>query len=200
MQSTPSKESVNPQINTTNQSKLDGLLDYLEQKISSDSGEYLTIEVIGKQNNLTASDLMEIGATPSSLIYHLAFRLNTRMIEQFSTVYLFALGFSTIERVGKYLLRLLEFDVKNIKLKGALHQYSWSLSKEQKLEIDHQISQLMYPLYLEFVETHLTEPQARCKAVWGLYLQALQTAAVNENSPEDCLKEIWEGVTLLCTK
>jgi len=182
------------------EANLDQILDYLEEKIATDSCAYLAIEVIAKENNLTSAEIIEIGTDPSSLVFQMAYRLNARMIENFSTTYLFATGFTTLDRIKKYLLSLYQFDVSNIKLRGAIHQYSWSQNKQQEQQINEQAMRLMAPIYLEFLENQIENPDARCHAIWSLYIHALRLRAVKGASAQECLEDIWDSIELICTK
>ena len=178
----------------------DRLLDYLEDKIANDACGYLTVELIAEENKLTPTEILEIGADPSSLIYLMAHRLNSRMIQKFCTTYLFAIGFSSLERINKYLLRLFEFDIENIKLRGAIHQYAWSFNKTQANAINNQAMRLLAPIYLEFHENQIEHPDARCHSIWGLYSHALRLSATQGASAQDCLNEIQDAITLIWKK
>ena len=191
-------ETAHMECTASREEKLDVLLNHIEQHVRADRGEQLTIEGITKETHLTSEELVKIGAHPSNLIYLLAHRLNQRMVEKFSSTYLFALGFTSIERIGKYLLLLLDFDIENIKLRGAIHQYSWSFSAEQERLINSQSLKLMAPLHLEFIENQFSTPDARCQAIWSLYTHALRLSAIRGASAQDCLKEIWDSVQLIC--
>ena len=182
------------------EAKLERILDYLEEKITTDKCDYLTIEVIAQENNLTNSEILEIGADPSNLIHLMAYRLNNRMIKKFCKTYLFATGFSTPERIRKYLLSLYQYDIENIKIRGAIHQYSWSQNKKQDKKIMEQATRLMKPIYIELIENKIEAPDARCHAIWSLYLHALRLSATNGAAAHECLDEIWKPIELICAK
>lgn len=182
------------------ESNLERILDYLEEKITTNSCSYLTIEAITKENNLTNSEILELGANPSSLIFLMAIRLNKRMIHQFHKTYLFATGFTVLARIEKYLLSLYQFDIEHIKLRGAIHQYSWSLSRTQEEQINCQAMQLMFPIHLEFKENQIKNPDARCQAIWSLYTQSLRLNAIYGASAQECLEDIWDAVVSICSK
>jgi hypothetical protein len=178
--------------------RLDGLVDYLQQKIEANACDYLPLASIAQDNGLTVDQLLTFGSTPADLIHHIAYRLNQRMIDQFMNLHLLAMGFETLSRVKAYLLLLYKFDIEHIKLRGAIKQYEWSWNFANEERINNQYMKLMAPIYLEFVDSNMNDIDSRCHAIWTLYQRGLRLAALRKASAEDCLSEITPALAMIC--
>lgn len=181
-------------------SRLEGLVDYLQQKIEANACDYLPLLTIAQENSLTVDQLMQFGTTPADLIHHIAYRLNQKMIDRFMNLHLMAMGFETLARVKAYLLMLYKFDIEHIKLRGAIMQYAWSWNVSNEERINNQYMKLMAPIYLEFLESKMDDIDGRCHAIWSLYQRGLRLAALRKASAEECLHDITPALAAICRK
>jgi hypothetical protein len=178
--------------------RLDGLVDYLQQKIEANAFDYLPLATIAQDTGLAVDQLLTFGSTPADLIHHIAYRLNQQMIDRFMNLHLLAMGFETLARVKAYLLMLYKFDIEHIKLRGAIMQYAWSWSFANEERINNQYMKLMAPVYLEFMDSNMNNIDGRCHAVWALYQRGLRLAALRKASAEDCLNDITPALVMIC--
>jgi hypothetical protein len=170
--------------------RLVSLVLYLKEKIDAGQFNELTLAHIAKDNRMTIPQLMEFGFTKANLVCHVLVAENEILIQKLVGLDLSTMGSSLTEQVKAYVFQLYQNDLKHLAFRTAIQSYAWMWSVVDEARVSNQAMKLMTPIYIAFQAQDFDHIDARCHAIWALYIQGLRTAALGKGSASDCLAAI----------
>lgn len=191
------KESDDVELPLLLRSRLASLVVYVQEKIESAQFDGLSLADIAKDNRMTIPQLMEFGFTKANLVCHAVVAYNEHMIAALAAQDITNLGASAAEQVQAYLLQMYQYDTKRLTFKTGAQSYAWSWSVVDEERYTNQIMKLMSPIYRALYVDGFSHIDARCQAIWALYMRGLRAAAVRKGSPEDCLATVRHALQLI---
>lgn len=191
------KESDDVELPLLLRNRLTSLVTYVQEKMESGQFDALTLSSIAKDNRMTIPQLMEFGFTKANLVSHAMVAYNERMIQSLVGQDITALGDSLTQQVHAYLLQMYQHDVRYVAFRTVAQAHAWAWSVVDESRYTNQIMKLMSPIYIALHAHGFSHIDARCQAIWALYLRGLRVAAVRKGSPEDCLDCIRQAVDII---
>jgi hypothetical protein len=184
------KESDEVELPLLLKNRLISLVAYIQEKIEASEFDGLSLALIAKDNRMTIPQLMEFGFTKSNLVCHAVVANNENMIQALAGQDIRILGATATEQVQAYLLQMYQYDMPHLAFKTAVQSYVWTWSVVDEARFTNQIMKLMRPVYQALHAQGLSHIDARCQAIWALYMRGLRTAAVNKGQAKDCVAAI----------
>lgn len=191
------KESDEVELPLLLKNRLVSLVAYIREKIEAGLFDALTLADVAKDNRMTIPQLMEFGFTKANLVCHAVVASNEEMIQALAQQDITHLGETAIQQVEAYVLQMYEYDVQQLPFKTAIQSYAWNWSVVDEERFTNQVMKLMMPVHMAFHAQGFTNIDARCQAIWALYMRGLRTAALGKGSANDCLASIRPGLELI---
>lgn len=191
------KESDEVELSLLLKSRLVSLVAYVKEKVEAGLFDALSLAEIAKDNRMTIPQLMEFGFTKANLVCHAVVATNEEMIQALTRQDVSQLGQTASEQVFAYLLQMYEHDLRQLGFRAAVQSYGWSWSVVDESRITNQAMKLMGPVYLALHAKGLSCVDARCQAIWALYMRGLRVAALSRGTANDCLASVQEAIELL---
>ena len=191
------KESDDVELPLLLRNRLTSLVGYVQEKIEAGQFDGLTLAEIAKDNRMTIPQLMEFGFTKANLVCHAVVAYNEQMMATLIPQDLASLGSSVEEQIQAYLLQMYHYDAKRLVFKTAAQSYVWSWSVVDEGRYTNQIMKLMSPIYMALHAHGFSQIDARCQAIWALYMRGLRAAAVSKGTPDDCLNTVRQALQLI---
>jgi hypothetical protein len=191
------KESDEVELPLLLRNRLVSLVAYIKEKINAGQFDALTLAEIAKDNRMTIPQLMEFGFTKANLACHAVVASNDDMIQALIPQDITTLGITAFEQVEAYLLQMYEYDFKHLAFKAAIQSYAWNWSVVDEARHTNQAMKLMTPIYVALHSHGFDHIDARCQAIWALYMRGLRTAALSKGSPKDCLASVRAALQLM---
>jgi hypothetical protein len=143
---------------------------------------------IAKDNRMTIPQLMEFGFTKANLVCHVVVAENEVLIQKLTGLDLSTMGSSLTEQVKAYVFQMYQHDLKHLAFRVAIQSYAWmwSVVDEERLTI-----------YIALNAHGFGCIDARCHAIWALYIRGLRTAALGKGSASDCLAAITDSLEFI---
>jgi hypothetical protein len=184
------KESDEVDLPLLLKNRLVSLVLYIKEKIELGQFDALTLAQIAKDNRMTIPQLMEFGFTKANLVCHAVVVENDALIQKLICLDLATMGASLTEQVKAYLFQMYQHDLKQLAFRAAVQAYAWTWSVVDEERVTNQAMKLMTPIYMALHAHGFTHLDARCQAIWALYVRGLRAAAVSKGSASDCLAAI----------
>jgi hypothetical protein len=191
------KESDEVELPLLLKNRLVSLVAYIEEKVEAGQFDVMALADIAKDNRMTIPQLMEFGFTKSNLVCHAVVAYNERMIQALVTPNMALLGSSVNEQIHAYLLQMYQYDLAHMAFKTAVQSYAWDWSVVDEERYANQAMKLMTPIYLALHTHGFHRIDARCQAIWALYIQGLRTAALSKGDAQACLTSVREALELI---
>lgn len=191
------KESDEVELPLLLKNRLVSLVSYIQEKIESGQFDTMSLAEIAKDNRMTIPQLMEFGFTKSNLVCHAVVAYNERMIQALATQDVAALGSTVNEQIHAYLLQMYQYDVEHIAFKSAVQSYAWNWSVVDEERHTNQVMKLMTPIYIALHAHGFDRIDARCQAIWALYMRGLRTAALGKGDEQDCVASVYEALEFI---
>ncbi len=184
------KESDEVELPLLLKNRLVSLMLYIKQKIEAGQFDALSLAQIAKDNRMTIPQLMEFGFTKANLVCHTVVAENEVLIQKLMGLDLATMGSSLTEQVKAYLFQMYQYDLKQLVFRTAVQSYAWTWSVVDETRVNNQAMKLMTPIYIAMHAHGFENIDARCQALWSLYIRGLRTAALGKGSADDCLAAI----------
>ena len=184
------KESDEVELPLLLKNRLVSLMLYIKQKIEAGQFDTLSLVQIAKDNSMTIPQLMEFGFTKANLVCHTVVAENEVLIQKLMGLDLATMGSSLTEQVKAYLFQMYQYDLKQLVFRTAVQSYAWTWSVVDETRVNNQAMKLMTPIYIAMHAHGFENIDARCQALWALYIRGLRTAALGKGSAGDCLAAI----------
>lgn len=184
------KESDGVELPLLLKNRLVSLVLYLKEKIDTAQFNELTLAQIAKDNRMTLPQLMEFGFTKANLVCHVVVAENEILIQKLMSLDLTTMGSSLNEQVKAYVFQLYQHDLKHLAFRTAIQSYAWMWSVVDEARVTNQAMKLMTPIFNALQAQGFDHIDARCHAIWALYIRGLRTAALDKGSASDCLAAI----------
>jgi hypothetical protein len=152
---------------------------------------------IAKDNRMTIPQLMEFGFTKSNLVCHAVVAYNERMIQALVTQDMATLGNTVNEQIHAYLLQMYQYDLEHMAFKTAIQSYAWNWSVVDEERHTNQVMKLMTPIYIALHTHGFHRIDARCQAIWALYMRGLRTAALSKGNAQACWASVREALEFI---
>lgn len=191
------RESDEVELPLLLRSRLVSLVSYIKDKIEAGLFDALTLAEIAKDNRMTIPQLMEFGFTKANLVCHAVVSSNEEMIQALAAQDITTLGSTAIEQIEAYLLQMYRYDLSQLPFKTATQSYVWSWSVVDEERYTNQVMKLMTPIYIALQVHGFHHIDARCQAIWALYMRGLRTAALGKGDPQDCLASVRVALQLI---
>ena len=191
------KESDEVELPLLLKNRLVSLVAYIQGKMEAGLFDAMTLSDIAKDNRMTIPQLMEFGFTKPNLACHALVSYNEHMIQTLVTQDITALGDSAGQQIEAYLLQMYQYDLKHLSFKTAVQAYAWHWSVVDEARYTNQIMKLMTPIYIALHTHGFTQIDARCQAIWALYMRGLRTAALSKGDAHDCLASVRDALELI---
>jgi hypothetical protein len=191
------KESDEVELPLLLKNRLVSLVLYLKEKIDAGQFDELTLVQIAKDNRMTIPQLMEFGFTKANLVCHVMVAENEVLIRKLISLDLSTMGDSLTEQVKAYVFQMYQHDVKHLAFRTAIQPYAWMWSVVDEERVTNQAMKLMTPIYIALHSHGLTHIDARCHAIWALYMRGLRTAALGKGSASDCVAAITSSLEFI---
>jgi hypothetical protein len=191
------RESDEVELPLLLKNRLVSLVLYLKEKIDAGQFDEVSLAQIAKDNRMTIPQLMEFGFTKANLVCHVAVAENELLIQKLTGLDLSTMGSSLTEQVKAYVFQLYQHDVKHLAFRTAIQPYAWMWSVVDEERLTNQAMKLMTPIYIALHAHGFGSIDARCQAIWALYLRGLRTAAVSKGSASDCLASITSSLEFI---
>lgn len=184
------RESDEVELPLLLKNRLVSLVLYLKEKIEAGHFDALTLGHIAKDNRMTIPQLMEFGFTKANLVCHVVVADNEVLIQKLMGLDVSTMGSSLTEQVKAYLFQMYQHDLKHLTFRTAIQSYAWTWSVVDEARVTNQSMKLMMPIYQALHAQGFHHIDARCHAIWALYIRGLRTAALSKGSASDCLAAI----------
>jgi hypothetical protein len=184
------KESDEVELPVLLKNRLVSLVLYTKEKIESGHFDALSLAQIAKDNRMTIPQLMEFGFTKANLVCHVVVAENEILIKKLMGLDLATMGTSLTEQVKAYVLQMYQHDLKQLAFHTAIQPYAWTWSVVDEARVTNQAMKFMTPVYIALHAHGFAHVDARCQALWALYLQGLRVAALGKGRASDCLAAI----------
>ena len=184
------KESDEVELPLLLKNRLISLVAYIQQKIEASEFDALSLATIAKDNRMTIPQLMEFGFTKSNLVCHAVVANNEAMIQALAGQDITVLGATVTEQVQAYLLQMYQYDMQQLAFKTAIQSYVWTWSVVDEARFTNQLMKLMTPVHKALLAEGFHHIDARCQAIWALYMRGLRTAAMSRGHAKDCVASI----------
>lgn len=191
------KENDDVELPLLLRNRLTSLVAYVQEKIEAGQFDALTLADIAKDNRMTIPQLMEFGFTKANLVCHAVMAYNEQMIQALAYQDITTLGGSVFEQISAYLLQMYRYDVKRLAFRTGAQSSVWAWSVVDEERFTNQIMKLMGPIYMALHMHGFSKIDARCQAIWALYMRGLRTAAVSKGLAEDCLANVHEALHII---
>jgi hypothetical protein len=191
------KESDEVELSLLLKNRLVSLVLYIKEKIESGQFDALTLAQIAKDNRMTIPQLMEFGFTKANLVCHAVVAENETLIQKLIGLDLSTLGASLTEQVKAYVLKMYQHDVQQLAFRTAVQPYAWTWSVVDESRVTNQAMKLMSPVYIALHAHDFDNIDARCQALWALYVRGLRCAALGKGSASDCLATITTSIEFI---
>ena len=191
------KESDEVELPLLLRSRLVSLVAYIEEKIAAGQFDALALANIAKDNRMTIPQLMEFGFTKSNLVSHAVVAYNERKIQALATQDITTLGSTAHEQIQAYLLQMYQYDLEHMAFKTAVQSYVWNWSVVDEERHTNQVMKLMTPIYTALHTHGFHRIDARCQAIWALYMQGLRTAVLRKGDAQACLASVREALKFI---
>lgn len=191
------KESDEVELPLLLKNRLVSLVAYIREKIDAGQFDSLALADIAKDNRMTIPQLMEFGFTKSNLVCHAVVMSNDEMIRMLVAQDISALGNTATDQVQAYLLQMYKYDLQQLAFKTAIQSYAWTWSVVDEERITNQAMKLMTPVYIALHAHGFDNIDARCQAIWALYMRGLRTAALGKGNANDCLASVRVALELI---
>lgn len=151
-------------------------------------------KAVGRQ----PTQVYRLKLSKSDILAELLLELNAQQIERLPLITSKITKGTLQEKVGKYLLKMYEFDIEHLALRqvGAAHGWSWS--SEYEMKNFYQVSRLIAPIAKWIKEAELDDVNARCLGIFSLYYVGFRGAVIGKSSAIGCLKMIQSSLTFYC--
>ena len=191
------KDSDEVELPLLLKNRLVSLVVYIEEKIEAGQLDAMTLADIAKDNRMTIPQLMEFGFTKSNLVFHAVVAYNERMIQALVTQDMASLGSTVGEQIHAYLLQMYQYDLERMAFKTAVQSYSWNWSVVDEERHTNQVMKLMTPIYIALHTHGFHNIDARCQAIWALYMHGLRRAALGKGDAQACLASVREALEFI---
>jgi hypothetical protein len=191
------KESDEVELPLLLRNRLVSLVLYLKEKIDAGQFDELSLAQIAKDNRMTIPQLMEFGFTKANLVCHVVVAENEVLIQKLMGLDLSTMGSSLTEQVKAYLFQMYQHDLKHLAFRTAIQSYAWMWSVVDEERLTNQAMKLMTPIYIALNAHGFVRIDARCHAIWALYIRGLRTAALGKGSASDCLAAITDSLEFI---
>lgn len=191
------KESDDVELPLLLKNRLVTLVAYIEEKIESGQFDAMALADIAKDNRMTIPQLMEFGFTKANLVCHAVVTYNERMIQALVSQDISTLGHSLSEQIHAYLLQMYAYDLEHFGFKTAVQSYAWHWSVVDEERHTNQVMKLMTPIYIALQTHGLHRIDARCQAIWALYMRGLRTAALRKGDAQACLASVRDALEFI---
>jgi hypothetical protein len=191
------KESDEVELPLLLKNRLVSLVAYIREKIDAGQFDSLALADIAKDNRMTIPQLMEFGFTKSNLVCHAVVMSNDEMIRMLVAQDISPLGNTATDQVQAYLLQMYKYDLQQLAFKTAIQSYAWTWSVVDEERITNQAMKLMTPVYIALHAHGFDNIDARCQAIWALYMRGLRTAALGKGNANDCLASVRVALELI---
>jgi hypothetical protein len=184
------KESDEVELPLLLKNRLVSLVLYLKEKIDAGQFDGLSLAQIAKDNRMTIPQLMEFGFTKANLVCHVVVAENEVLIQRLTGLDLSTMASSLTEQVKAYLFQMYQHDLKHLAFRTAIQSYAWMWSVVDEARVTNQAMKLMTPIFRALHAHGFHHIDARCHAIWALYVRGFRTAALGKGSASDCLAAI----------
>jgi hypothetical protein len=191
------RESDEVELPLLLRSRLVSLVSYIKDKVEAGLFDALTLADIAKDNRMTIPQLMEFGFTKANLVCHAVVSSNEQMIQALAAQDITTLGSTAIAQIEAYLLQMYHYDLPQLLFKTATQSYVWSWSVVDEERYTNQVMKLMTPIHMALQVHGFHHIDARCQAIWALYMRGLRTAALGKGDPQDCLASVRVALQLI---
>lgn len=191
------KESDEVELPLLLRSRLVGLVFYVKDKINSGEFAELSLAEIAKDNRMTIPQLMEFGFTKSNLVCHAVVSTNEDMIQKMMSLKFSELGKTLQLQINAYLLQMYHYDLAQLAFRIAVQSYAWTWSVVDEARVTNQAMKLMTPIYIAMHNAGFERVDARCQAIWALYVRGLRHAALSKGGAQNCLNSIQDALELI---
>jgi hypothetical protein len=191
------KESHEVELPLLLKNRLVSLVAYIEEKIEAGQFDGITLADIAKDNRMTIPQLMEFGFTKPNLVCHAVVAYNERMIKAFVTQDIATMGSTVSEQIQTYLQQMYQYDLEHMAFKTAVQSYAWNWSVVDEERYTNQVMKLMTPIYIALQAHDFDHIDARCQAIWTLYMQGLRTAALSKGDAQACMASVHEALEFI---
>jgi hypothetical protein len=191
------KESDEVELPLLLKNRLVSLVAYIEEKIEAGQFDAMTLADIAKDNRMTIPQLMEFGFTKPNLVCHAVVAYNEQMIQALVTQDIATLGSTVNEQIHAYLLQMYQYDLDHMAFKTAVQSYAWNWSVVDEERYTNQVMKLMTPIYIALHTHGFHRIDARCQAIWALYMRGLRTAALSKGDAQACLASVLEALEFI---
>jgi hypothetical protein len=191
------KESDEVELPLLLKNRLMSLVAYIEEKIEAGQFDAMTLADIAKDNRMTIPQLMEFGFTKPNLVCHTVVAYNEQMIQALVTQDIATLGSTVNEQIHAYLLQMYQYDLDHMAFKTAVQSYAWNWSVVDEERYTNQVMKLMTPIYIALHTHGFHRIDARCQAIWALYMRGLRTAALSKGDAQACLASVFEALEFI---
>jgi len=191
------KESDDVELPLLLRNRLTSLVAYVQEKVETGQFDALTLSDIAKDNRMTIPQLMEFGFTKANLVCHAVVSYNELMIQALVGQDITALSDSLVEQIEAYLLQMYRYDTKYLAFRTGAQSYVWGWSVVDEERASNQIMKLMVPIYMALHTHGFSHIDARCQAIWALYMRGLRAAAVRKGAAEDCLATVRDALHII---
>jgi hypothetical protein len=191
------KESDEVELPLLLRNRLVSLVLYLKDKIDAGQFDEISLAQIAKDNRMTIPQLMEFGFTKANLVCHVVVAENEVLIQKLTGLDLTTMGSSLTEQVKAYVFQMYQHDLKHLAFRVAIQSYAWMWSVVDEERLTNQAMKLMTPIYIALNAHGFGCIDARCHAIWALYIRGLRTAALGKGSASDCLAAITDSLEFI---
>ena len=191
------KESDEVELPLLLKNRLISLVAYIQEKMEAGQFDAVTLTDIAKDNRMTIPQLMEFGFTKPNLVCHAVVAYNEQMIQALATQDVCALGDTAAAQIEAYLLQMYQYDLRQLPFKTAAQAYAWNWSVVDEARYTNQVMKLMTPIYIALHTHGFNQIDARCQAIWALYMRGLRTAALSKGDANDCLESVRDALEFI---
>lgn len=146
---------------------------------------------------LTPTQSYRLGLAKEDLLAEISIRLTSEQLQSITAKTKPRPGETLQGFVERYLLKLYQSDIQNIKIRKESAAYGWMWSQKYETRIVEQVIALLKPISDALAEHGLESIPARGLAIWSLYYVGYRNAVVGGGDANACLEMIRDSLALV---
>ena len=146
---------------------------------------------------LTPTQAYRLGLAKEDLLAEISICLTEEQLLHITAMMKAKAGEPLQKFVERYLLKLYQSDIENIKIRRESAAYGWMWSQKYEARIVAQVIAMLHPISQALHRHGLDDIPARGYALWSLYYVGYRRAVVGEGTAKDCLAEIRNSLALV---